>query len=69
MSTKTSSLKFLKEKWEDNYAPSGYPDFRFFCPYCGSLEIYFELNETYRFPIGYCLDCNTEWFDNENDGD
>ena len=69
MSTKTSSLQFLKEKWKQNYAPSGYPDFRFFCPSCGSLEIYFEFNQTHSFPKGHCLDCNIEWHDNENYGD
>ena len=36
---------------------SHYPDFRFMCPDCGSLEIYFSGSEL--SPKLHCLDCGT----------
>ena len=66
MSTKKPSIQSLQETWEKDYFPSKYPDFRFFCPFCGAVEVFFELNKKYSSPIGRCLDCKQEWFDNEN---
>ena len=68
MSTKTCSLQFLKEKWKQNYAPSGYPDFRFLCPYCGSLEVFLGKNHPNPSLTGHCLECKNEWFEHDNLG-
>jgi len=40
-----------------------YPDFRFQCPSCGSLEVFVTLeNENTRLK-GKCLDCTKNWFE------
>jgi len=37
-----------------------YPDFRFSCPNCGTLEVLLEF-KPFDSLKGYCLDCKTEW--------
>ncbi len=37
-----------------------YPDFRFTCPNCGTLDVLLELNH-FDTLKGHCLDCKTEW--------
>ena len=40
-----------------------YPDFRFACPNCGSLEV-FVIWENENTPLkGKCLDCTKNWFE------
>jgi len=40
-----------------------YPDFRFQCPSCGSLEV-FVTWENENTPLKYkCLDCTKNWFE------
>ncbi len=40
-----------------------YPDFRFQCPSCGSLEV-FVTWENENIPLkGKCLDCTKNWFE------
>jgi len=40
-----------------------YPDFRFQCPSCGSLEV-FVASETENSSLkGKCLDCTKNWFE------
>jgi len=37
-----------------------YPDFRFSCPECGTLDVLIETKNFNTFE-GHCLDCKTEW--------
>ena len=37
-----------------------YPDFRFACPKCGTLDVLIDRNH-FDTLKGYCLDCKTEW--------
>ena len=37
-----------------------YPDFRFACPKCGTLDVLIE-SQCFDSLKGYCLDCETEW--------
>ncbi len=37
-----------------------YPDFRFTCPNCGTLDVLLELKH-FDTLKGHCLDCKTEW--------
>jgi hypothetical protein len=37
-----------------------YPDFRFSCPNCGTLEVLLEF-KPFDTLKGHCLDCKTEW--------
>ena len=37
-----------------------YPDFRFACPNCGTLDVLLELKH-FDMLKGHCLDCKTEW--------
>ena len=40
-----------------------YPDFRFHCPSCGSLEVFITW-ENENTPLkGKCLDCAKNWFE------
>lgn len=38
-----------------------YPDFRYFCPSCGSLDVCITINRESRQIIVDCLDCKKEW--------
>ncbi len=37
-----------------------YPDFRFSCPKCGTLDVLIECNH-FDTLKGHCLECKTEW--------
>ena len=37
-----------------------YPDFRFSCPNCGTLDVLVQ-NQSFDFIQGNCLDCKTTW--------
>jgi ribosomal protein S27AE len=39
-----------------------YPDFRFACPKCGTLDVLIDCNH-FDTLKGYCLDCKTEWIE------
>lgn len=39
-----------------------YPDVRFACTHCASLDVYFEI-DTNMIVKGRCLDCKNEWFE------
>ena len=40
---------------------SKYPDIRFYCPFCGSLDVYLNTNETAKILSVCCLDCEKKW--------
>ena len=42
---------------------SKYPDFRFQCPSCGSLEVFVAWENENAPLIGKCLDCTKNWFE------
>lgn len=46
-------------KKEKPYLKPHYPDFRFMCPGCGSLDVY--LSGEMIAPKIHCLDCNTNY--------
>ena len=37
-----------------------YPDFRFSCPKCGTLDVLIE-SQQFDSLKGHCLECKTEW--------
>ncbi len=37
-----------------------YPDFRFICPNCGTLDVFLEWKH-FDTLKGHCLDCKIEW--------
>lgn len=39
-----------------------YPDFRYFCPSCGSLDVCITINRQSQKIIVDCFDCKKEWF-------
>jgi len=42
-----------------------YPDYRFSCVYCGSLDVFITVNgETQAIDID-CLECNKKWFEDK----
>ena len=40
-----------------------YPDFRFQCPSCGSLEVFVTWESSNITLKGKCLDCTKNWFE------
>jgi len=40
-----------------------YPDFRFQCPSCGSLEVFVARDNENTSLKGRCLDCTKNWFE------
>ena len=38
-----------------------YPDFRFYCPSCGSLDVFVTLKNDNALLKGQCLDCKKDW--------
>ena len=40
-----------------------YPDFRFHCPSCGSLEVLVAWENESTSLKGKCLDCTKNWFE------
>ncbi len=40
-----------------------YPDFRFQCPSCGSLEVIVAMENETTSLKGKCLDCTKNWFE------
>ncbi len=40
-----------------------YPDFRFQCPSCGSLEVFVAMENENTSLKGKCLDCTKNWFE------
>lgn len=40
---------------------SSYPDIRFYCPFCGSLDVYLNKNEQSVIMSVCCLDCEKKW--------
>jgi len=38
-----------------------YPDFRYFCPTCGSLDVCITIHKQTQKMIVDCLDCKKEW--------
>lgn len=40
-----------------------YPNFRFFCPYCASLDIFITLDKTKDSHFVDCLECKKRWID------
>ena len=55
---RTKSVRTILKK-EKTYLRPHYPDFRFMCPGCGSLEVY--LSREMIVPRIHCLDCDTDY--------
>lgn len=66
MSSKQAYTKTFQELWGENFATPRYPDFRFLCPYCGSLEVFLGKSHPNPSLKGHCLECKNEWFEHEN---
>jgi len=43
-----------------------YPNFRFFCPYCASLDIFITMDKTCKHLTVECLDCKKSWIDSRS---
>jgi RNase P subunit RPR2 len=40
-----------------------HPNFRFFCPYCASLDVFITIDKTSNHLTVDCLDCKKRWID------
>ena len=42
-----------------------YPNFRFFCPFCASLDVFITIDNSDDFSVD-CLDCKKRWIDSRS---
>jgi len=42
-----------------------YPDYRFSCPQCSSLDVFITINEKVEALVVGCLDCDKIWFEDK----
>ena len=55
------TLKRRHRKTEQNVDLAvRYPDFRFSCPKCGSIDVFLFLRKK-ESPRGHCLECSQDW--------
>lgn len=40
-----------------------YPNFRFFCPFCSSLDVFITIDKIFDHYTVDCLDCKKRWID------
>lgn len=40
-----------------------YPDFRYFCPFCGTLDVFIQIDEEMQMIRVCCLDCKKVWLE------
>ncbi len=45
---------------------SPHPNFRFFCPYCSSLDVFITINKISNHFTVDCLDCEKKWIDSRS---
>jgi len=63
--SKFESRQKLLDAFEKIVKNPPYPDYRFSCPQCGSLDVFITINEkTYALVID-CLDCEKIWFEDK----
>lgn len=43
-----------------------YPNFRFFCPFCASLDVFITFDKTCNNFSVDCLDCEKRWIDSRS---
>lgn len=43
-----------------------YPNFRFFCPYCASLDVFITFDKSSNDFSVDCLDCKKRWIDSRS---
>ncbi|KAG2472090.1 MAG: hypothetical protein NPMRTH4_2260006 [Nitrosopumilales archaeon] len=56
-----SEKVILKETTVYPFIYRQYPDFRFNCPNCGSLDVFVSLSSSIVPLKGKCLDCKKNW--------
>lgn len=42
---------------------SPYPNFRYCCPFCGTLDVFIEIDEEIQMIRVHCLDCKKVWIE------
>ena len=45
---------------------SPHPNFRFFCPYCSSLDVFITIDKISNHFTVDCLDCEKKWIDSRS---
>ncbi len=64
MKSVNSEQAVLQENTIDHFSSRPkYPDFRFQCPSCGSLEVFVAWENENTSLRGKCLDCTKNWFE------
>ena len=61
--SKFESRKKLLEAFEKIVKNPPYPDYRFSCPQCGSLDVFITINEKVSALVIDCMDCEKIWFE------
>jgi len=60
LSKDTTTQNKEEENMQLQIFGSKYPEFRFFCPRCGTLEVFMTWQPKASLK-GHCLECNNDW--------
>jgi len=63
--SKFESRQELLETFEKIVKNPPYPDYRFSCPQCGSLDVFITINEKSNALVIDCMDCEKIWFEDK----
>ena len=60
------SVSIVEKIFREKVSKMIYPDFRYSCHYCGTLDVFIKLSKSQGIIEIDCLDCKKVWLDNVN---
>ena len=60
------SVSIIEKIFQDRISRHIYPDFRYSCHYCGTLDVFIKVSKSRETIEIDCLDCKKVWLDNVN---
>ena len=60
------SVSIVEKIFREKVSKTIYPDFRYSCHYCGTLDVFIKLSKSKGIIQIDCLDCKKVWIDNVN---
>lgn len=61
------SVSTVEKIFREKVSKTLYPDFRYSCHYCGTLDVFIKLSKSKGIIEIDCLDCKKVWTDNVNE--
>lgn len=60
------SVTLVERIFREKISKLTYPDFRYFCHYCGTLDVFIKVSKSAGTIEIDCLDCKKVWIENVN---